>query len=205
MNKSRRDVLKRMSLAALAGFTPLYGFSDATKKRIVTGEDMYRGIFFAEGAFAQLIPEIQSLKMAYAPASLAGSQVETVRRQIIDHLRQSDTAFFTKFKAALMSHDVQCVERQLRSASERTAKTLDILYNSSTATNNGYRLRKKPMAPGQGEVLLVANAVACVNVIYILCSAAIFDQEEVVGTQQASPLLLEQMALSICAVAPTLA
>ena len=195
METSRRNALKRLGSALLVGLSPLSVFSSAPKNRSFTGEEMYRGIFFAEGEFARLIPEMQSLKAAYALAPASNGQAEDVRRQLINHLKQTDGAFFIKFKAALMSQDVLCVQRQLQTASERTARSLDKLYNSPANQTSDYQLKKRVMESGQGVVLLVANAVACVNVIYILCASSI---EELSVVRKASPLLIEQIAVSIC-------
>lgn len=193
-----------MSFAIIAGFSPLAGFSSSIKNKQFTGEEMYRGIFFAEGQFAKLIPEIQSLKAAYASSKPAGIQVETLRQQIIDHLKQTDAAFFARFKAALMSQNVLAVQQQLRTASDRTAQTLKTLYTSPLSERNGYQL-KKVADVSQGAVIVVANVVACVDVIYILCSATIFEDEQIATTQKASSLLIEQIAFSICSVVPSIA
>jgi len=204
MKTSRRNALKQMSFALLAGFSPLAGFGSSVKNRQFTGEEMYRGIFFAEGEFARLIPEIQSLKAAYAPSQPTGPQVETVRRQLIDHLKQTDAAFFTRFKTALMSQNVLAVQQQLRIASEQTAQTLKTLYNSPTGQGNKYQV-KKVADSSQGVAIVVVNVVACVDVIYILCSATIFEDEQIATTQKASPLLIEQIAFSICSVVRSIA
>ncbi|AKD55838.1 hypothetical protein [Spirosoma radiotolerans] len=204
MKTSRRSALKQLSFALLAGFSPLAGFGSSEKNRLFTGEEMYRGIFFAEGQFARLIPEIQSLKAAYATSQPTGVQVETVRRQIIDHLKQTDAAFFTRFKAALLSQNVLTIQQQLRTASERTAQTLKTLYSSPTSEGSGYQL-KKVADSSQGAVIVVVNVVACVDVIYILSAATIFEDEQIATTQKASPLLIEQIAFSICSVVRTAA
>ncbi|GAB3794154.1 hypothetical protein GCM10028819_07030 [Spirosoma humi] len=204
MKTSRRNALKQMSFALLAGFSPLAGFGSTGKSRPFTGEEMYRGIFFAEGEFARLIPEIQSLKAAYAPSQPTGPQVETVRRQLIDQLKQTDAAFFTRFKTALMSQNVLVVQQQLRTASERTAQSLKTLYSTPASQGNGYQLTKVANS-GQGAVIVVANVVACVDVIYILCSATIFEDEQIATTQKASPLLIEQIAFSICSATRSIA
>lgn len=205
MQTSRRNALKWIGGSVAAALTPLLSYSHSTTKpRSFTGEDMYRGIFFAEGEFAKLIPEITSLK-AHTSARLTTNQSDhktQVRQQIIQTIKQRDALFFDRFEAAMMSQNVLNVQRMLMLASANTSKAVASLYGSSGTATGQYRYETQSVsskASSQtGMAIIVVNAIACVDVIYILVSATIFEQEQMASVPNASTLLIEQIALSVC-------
>ncbi|UFH55073.1 hypothetical protein [Spirosoma sp. KNUC1025] len=212
MKTSRRNALKWMGGSLAATLTPFLSYSRSTHSTAFTGEDMYRGIFFGEGEFANLIPEMKSLKAAYPQKHQTTEQLNhatEVRRHIIQAIKEKDALFFDQFKASMTSQNVFTIKRSLLTASANTSAAVEALYGPAGKASGNYRYEKRSGNTGMGTVLLVENAVACINVIYILAAAIIVssghDEEELVSTKNSSSLLIEQIAASVCKATRTMA
>jgi len=97
-----------------------------TPPPIASGEDLYRGIIFADGPVADLLPEIRD---QIRPSLDRGNPrlqraVALFQDQLIDALARRDPAFFTTFEGAMRSGDRLRIREALHGAARLTVETL---------------------------------------------------------------------------------
>jgi len=84
-----------------------------------TGETLFRGIFFAEGAVSEKIPELQRAKIAFGLGDLNAKQraaVQNLEDSLISRFKKVDPAYFVGFQREIQSGDQLRVQGKLRQA-----------------------------------------------------------------------------------------
>ncbi|HSP17292.1 MAG TPA: hypothetical protein VLV78_21290 [Thermoanaerobaculia bacterium] len=97
---------------------------EAQPKKIVysknySGEDLFRGIFFAEGDIAAKVPELRRLREAYGLSALNDKQKAAVRHlqdELIAQIKKADASYFTDFQAEIQSGNQVRVLAKLKEA-----------------------------------------------------------------------------------------
>lgn len=100
-----------------------------------SGEDMFRGLFFLEGQYAQAIPELQSLRMSYSqPLMKATNQaaLTQLRHEMIQRIKAQRPHYFEQFRAAMESGNYLTVQAALAEGKTVATKTVERLYNLDT-------------------------------------------------------------------------
>lgn len=80
-------------------------------KALFTGQELFRGIFFRQGTFAQQIK-------SYRQTFVAGGAPEALTANIEKWLETKDPAFFNKFKAAITSGSSIAIRDMMRQTDE---------------------------------------------------------------------------------------
>jgi len=91
--------------------------AQAAKANGYSGEDLFRGIFFAEGEVAAKIPPIMRLRGAYGLSQLNEKQrqaVRTLEDSLIAALKRGDSGYFVDFQAEIQSGDHFRILAQLK-------------------------------------------------------------------------------------------
>lgn len=84
----------------------------------LSGEQIFRGIFFGQGPAAALLPEVWQGKSVEDRAQTPerAAQVRTLQNEIVTRIAQKNPAFFNQFGATVRSGDHLAVERALQEA-----------------------------------------------------------------------------------------
>ncbi|WP_266364734.1 hypothetical protein [Tellurirhabdus rosea] len=102
-----------------------------TTKHRYSGEEMFRGLFFLEGRYAQALPELQSLSLSYSNKMAKAADKATVdrqRHQILAAIRAERPAFFDEFRRALESGNHLKIQAALRDGRQQMTGAVERLY-----------------------------------------------------------------------------
>ena len=160
-----------------------------TAKHRYSGEEMFRGLFFVEGRYAEAIPELQSLQLSYSKKIAKPADVKVVsqfRSQIIHYVQAQQPRYFDNLQMAFESGNPTKVQAALESGRAITAKAIEHLMKDK---NKGqFEIRREA-----GTCIVIANYCT----IILLCAVILMIQPEEIA-QGDSKLLTEQLVASIC-------
>ncbi|WP_020607445.1 hypothetical protein [Spirosoma spitsbergense] len=198
-----------------------------TAKHRYTGEEMFRGLFFLEGRYANAIPELQSLSLSYSnkvAKATAQARIGKTRNQLIAAIRATNPAYFTELQTALESGNPLKVQSTIQEGRQVVMRATGKLYHLNTdqiekfqkqATKlsaagqlNQQAVEHMVKAIKQGQFDIQRNADAgiiidyyCSLVIVLDCTllwvVIIMPTLDEVSQTQSS-LLTEQLVASIC-------
>lgn len=169
--------------------------SMATKaKPHLSGEAMFRGLFFLEGAYTDLIPELHALrtKPNHKPGKPADQiKTQTIQNQIVTKIQAQDPHFFTQFQTALESGNYISVQNALKTGQSMAENAVKQI---SQEMNQGhYKVR----SDAGTCVVLVYYCSTVFTLLMPMCpTMGIVIAEEM--AQNRSSLLREQLVASIC-------
>lgn len=86
---------------------------------------MFRGVFFVEGQFAELIPELKASQTMYSSNQLSVNEKKVlalVRTQIIGSIKASNPHYFDDFKASIQTANPILIKEKLMEGQEIVAK-----------------------------------------------------------------------------------
>ena len=194
--------------------------SMASSKKVnqhISGEEMFRGVFFAEGQFAELIPELKATQIMYSSNQLSVNEKKALawaRTQIIASIKASNPHYFDDFKVSIQTDNPVLIKEKLMEGQKIVAKNALRLSNlkepdlkslDSFLAKEGKNVDKKALhqfmkkLSKEGYSKMKANSgsgVMQIQMVYVLDAFA----TEVTNYQ--SILILEQMVNSICNVVP---
>lgn len=176
----------------LASFSSFATENTRTRATFLSGEEMFRGVFFLEGQYAQMLPEAQSLKMAYANKAQSASQqalVAQVRQAVLADIKATHPGYFAQFKSVLKSGDLMRVSQTLTQSEKILTQSLERVYHldkgelaklqaqaQAEAARQGGKLDaqalEKLVAQMQKGKPIDANNGTCVLVVLLLVAAA---------------------------------
>jgi SdpC family antimicrobial peptide len=205
--------------------------SIASNKKLtyhLSGEEMFKGVFFMEGKYAELIPELKATKLTYFSEQLSAEEnaaLQTVRNQLIESIKADNPHFFDDFKATLQVANPAAIKEELKLAQELlTKKAMELSNMSESELQKDTKamsdfLKKKGNSKDKnalkkfvndldrdnagsdnsGRLLVILIVIAAV-VAVVWAWVKVYDavEEEV----SASRLMFEQVVGSICNVAP---
>lgn len=135
-----------------------------------SGQTLYQGLFFAEGAVAKLFPEfwdVSDLDIALEQVpedELA--KIRAVREKVIAEIERADSGFFSRFSSEIQSGNPIVVRTALESAYDQTRAAADIVFPHDKADSSLEAQICGPTFCG----LAVAMAVVIVNYVAIVHS-----------------------------------
>jgi SdpC family antimicrobial peptide len=88
------------------------------RQAALSGEDMFRGVFFGQGPAAALLPELWKGKSIEDRAQTAerAAQVRALQEELVARIAEKDPAFFGQFASTVRSGSHVAVERALQQA-----------------------------------------------------------------------------------------
>lgn len=203
--------------------------SIASNKKLtyhLSGEEMFRGILFVEGQYAELIPELKAAKTTYFTEQLSAKEkvaLSSVRNQIIESIKAENPHYFDDFKATLQIASPSVVKEKIVEAQALlTKKAFELSKLSDSEIKEGIKVAEgffaKQQANGvdKNAVKKFMNQLAkdnanskvnngtgtCIAILLLIVVVFVVFLAEVASTKTSSNLLLEQVASSICNVAP---
>ncbi|UFH55072.1 hypothetical protein [Spirosoma sp. KNUC1025] len=214
----------------LTSWTSFAHQNTRTHMTFLTGEDMFKGVFFLEGQYAQMLPEAQSLRTAYLNQSQNTAQkavITQVRQMVMASIELAHPGYYAQFKSALKSGDAVRINQALTGGEALIAQAMDNLYHldkdqltklqadaQAEAARQGGKLDAQALEKlvsqmQKGKALDVNNGTCLVTIIavavLIWVVIALAAEEVVVGNDNGHSLLREQVVASICDVAPSIA
>jgi SdpC family antimicrobial peptide len=194
----------------------------------LTGEEMFRGVFFVEGQYAELIPELKAAQTAYLSDELTPQEnaaLTAVRNQLVDAIKADNPAYFDDFKFALQTASPEVVKEKIIEAQKLLADKAIELSNISKAelkedikateafmAKQGNSVDKNAMKKFMSEMAKSntaqanTNSAMCIAIALILLLIVVkvavipyTDEEAVVS--KSSNFMLEQIVGSVCSVA----
>ncbi|AKD55840.1 hypothetical protein [Spirosoma radiotolerans] len=157
-----------------------------------SGEEMFRGLFFGEGRYAEAIPELQSLQLSYSKKlakPVDEKAVRQVRSQIVQYIQTQQPRYFENLQVAFESGNPTKVQAALESGRAITAKAIEHLMKDKNKAQ--FEIRRET-----GTCIVIANYCT----IIAMCAVIMMIQSEELA-QGDSKLLTEQLVASICQVA----
>ncbi|MEO0468942.1 MAG: hypothetical protein AAF206_04920 [Bacteroidota bacterium] len=124
-----------------------------------SGETIFRAVFFAEGALAKKIPQINGLQIGNFvkdPAQLR--KVQKLRTAMIQYIRKSQPAFFGQFKKQMLSKNPAQVKRGLTYGSQMYKKALAAV--SKVRPNTQLEGKIRGMMAQSGNKALTGSQIA---------------------------------------------
>ena len=191
----------------------------------LTGEEMFRGVFFVEGQYAEMIPELKAAKTAYFADQLTTKEnvaLSAVRTQIIESIKADNPSYFDEFKFALQTASPEVVKEKIIEAQALlTEKAMSISKISKSELKQDVKATEAFLAKQGNNVdknalkkLLnqmakdnssqaIAGTGACILIlVFILLIIVVVAFAEEMAANS-SNLMLEQVAGSICTAAPS--
>jgi SdpC family antimicrobial peptide len=192
----------------------------------LTGEEMFRGVFFVEGQYAEMIPELKAAKTTYYSEQLSAKEntaLASVRNQIIESIKADNPAFFDDFKFALQTASPSVVKEKIVEAQALLAAKASELSNISKSdlekdvktteaflakqgSNVDKNALKKFLNQMSKDNNTQANAAAgmCILllIIWVFFLVIPLVTDESLSSKNSSNLMIEQVVGSICNVAP---
>ncbi|AKD55839.1 hypothetical protein [Spirosoma radiotolerans] len=215
----------------LASVNSFANTNKATRTAFLSGEELFQGVFFLEGAYAQMLPETQSLQTAYLNHNQSAAQkaaVSEVRQAVLAQIASAHPGYFAQFKSAMKSGDHLRVSGALAQGQQLVAQALDGLYKLDKAELAQWQAKAQAASAGQGGKLdgqaiekLVAQmqkgkavdankgtclvtVLAVAIVLWVVVVVAVEEEISVNGANSHS-LMHEQLVASICTIAPQIA
>lgn len=91
-----------------------------------TGREMFRGVFFAGGAYADQIPELHELKLAnFTTDETKLATANTIENNVMNEIERQSPRYFDNFRAALLSRNHVTIEDALFDGKKRVISTLE--------------------------------------------------------------------------------
>lgn len=205
--------------------------SIASNKKLtyhLSGEEMFKGVFFMEGKYAELIPELKATKLTYFSEQLSAEEnasMQAVRNQLIESIKADNPQFFNDFKAILQTGNPSSVKEELKKAQElltekalelskmseadlqKDTKAMSEFLKNHSNTKDKNALKKfvnnldkdNASTDHSGRLLVILLVIAAVAAV-VWAWVKVYDAAaEEVST---SKLMFEQVVGSICDVAP---
>ena len=217
----------------LASFHSFARSNEATRATFLSGQELFQGVFFLEGAYARMLPETEAFQTAYLNQTQTQTQraaVSQVRQAVMAHIQTAQPGYFTHFKAALKSGDHLRVSTALAEGQTLVGQALDALYKldktqlaqleaKAQAAAQGGKLdpqaieklvsqmqKGKAVDANNGTCAVVAVVVLVVAVAAVWVVIALAADEQLsVNDRNGKSLMHEQLVASICNVAPQIA
>ena len=199
-----------------------YGGHSANSVKL-SGEEMFRGVFFAEGQFAELIPELKATQTMYSSNQLSVNEKKALalaRTQIIASIKSSSPHYFDDFKASIQTANPVLIKEKLiegqgivtqNALRLSNLKESDLKSLNSFLAKEGKNVDKKALSEfikkmaKDGSLNMQANngtgnciALLLYNWVPFIVIVVPF----VCKPDNHTKLMLEQMVCSICTIAP---
>jgi SdpC family antimicrobial peptide len=192
----------------------------------LTGEEMFRGVFFVEGQYAEMIPELKAAKAAYLSDQLSAKEfaaLASVRTQIIESIKADNPAYFDEFKFALQTASPETIKEKIVEAQTLlTNKALelsnisksdlkeDVKATEAFLEKQGNNVDKNALKKFMGQMAKDNNLQAnngtglCIFLFLFIFLVIVIGVAEdmVASSKNSSSLMIEQVVGSICNVAP---
>ena len=192
----------------------------------LTGEEMFRGVFFVEGQYAEMIPELKAAKAAYLSDQLSVKEyaaLASVRTQIIESIKADNPAYFDEFKFALQTASPETIKEKIVEAQTLlTNKALelsnisksdlkeDVKATEAFLEKQGNNVDKNALKKFMGQMAKDNNLQAnngtglCIFLFLFLFVVLVIGVAEdmVASSKNSSSLMIEQVVGSICSIAP---
>jgi SdpC family antimicrobial peptide len=192
----------------------------------LTGEEMFRGVFFVEGQYAEMIPELKAAKAAYLSDQLSVKEyaaLASVRTQIIESIKADNPAYFDEFKFALQTASPETIKEKIVEAQTLlTNKALelsnisksdlkeDVKATEAFLEKQGNNVDKNALKKFMGQMAKDNNLQAnngtglCIFLFLFIFLVLVIGVAEdmVASSKNSSNLMIEQVVGSICNVAP---
>lgn len=216
----------------LASVNSFANSNKATRTTFLSGEELFQGVFFLEGTYAQMLPETQSLQTAYLNQSQSMAQkaaVSEVRQAVLTQIASAHPGYFAQFKSALKSGDHLRVSGALAQGQQLVAQALDGLYKLDKAELNQWQARAQAAAAGQGGKLdaqaieklvgqmqkgkavdanngtCLVTVLAVAIILWVVVVVAVEEEISTNGPANGHSLMHEQLVASICSIATQIA
>lgn len=201
--------------------------SIASNKKLtyhLSGEEMFKGVFFMEGKYAELIPELKATKLTYFSEQLSAEEnaaLKTVRNQLIESIKADNSQFFNDFKAILQAGNPASIKEELKLAQGLlTKKAMELSKMSESELQKDTKvmsdfLKKQGNSKDKNALKKFVNDLDRDNastdksgkfLIVLVVFAFVWVYVEVLSVAaeelSASKLMFEQVVGSICNVAP---
>lgn len=191
-----------------------------------SGEEMFRGLFFLEGSYAEHLPELKSLSLNYSyklAKSADKAMVNKTRDQIIAAIRTTHPAYFDNLRTALESGNHMKVELALRTGHNVLTKAAEKLYklnarqlaklqkqaanlsaegklNQQVVEDMAKDLQKNQfhIQRDSGTCVLLPTGVVCVLIVCLYCPIVVYVVAVEEMAHADSKLMTEQLVASIC-------
>jgi SdpC family antimicrobial peptide len=183
-----------------------------------SGEEMFRGLFFIEGKYAEAIPELKSMGVTYLFDEMSlkeRNEVEKFRNQILNSIQNDNPQFFNHFKDVILTEDPTKIKEELSKThdliNQKIQKFLNIseaefvsIQQKFTKSVNAtiHKIDKKFIKDFEKELAIKSldqQMLLMPICIIMMCDPPIvIVQDSVAGKK--SDLLTEQIVASVCAV-----
>ena len=203
-----------------------YGGHSANSVKL-SGEEMFRGVFFAEGQFAELIPELKATQTMYSSNQLSVNEKKALalaRTQIIASIKASNPHYFEDFKANIQTANPVLIKEKLMEGQRIVTKNALRLFNlkepelksfnnflakdgKNVETKVLNQLTRKSLKEGFSNTKAnngtgTCVVIDCVWVMYYNLALMVIGAEMTSNSIKSSKLMLEQVVCSICTIAP---
>jgi SdpC family antimicrobial peptide len=192
----------------------------------LTGEEMFRGVFFVEGQYAEMIPELKAAKAAYLSDQLSVKEyaaLASVRTQIIESIKADNPAYFDEFKFALQTASPETIKEKIVEAQTLlTNKALelsnisksdlkeDVKATEAFLEKQGNNVDKNALKKFMGQMAKDNNLQAnngtglCIFLFLFIFLVLVIGvvEDMVASSKNSSSLMIEQVVGSICSIAP---
>ena len=199
--------------------------SDKISKDNFSGEEMFRGIFFVEGNYANLIPELKTTQTTYLFQHLSSAEkhsLSSVKNQIINQIKAENPSYFDNFKESLnTSNPIVVKEKLLEAKTLLTEKALELskinqhdlkLASSILSKDNSSIIGKKTYekviaqfsngnnvkSNNSRNGLVLAISVLAVYQVLTWWAVTTGGEELAINPLNSSNLMFEQIIASIC-------
>ncbi|AQG80669.1 hypothetical protein [Spirosoma montaniterrae] len=218
----------------LASFHSFALNNKATRATFLSGQELFAGVFFLEGRYAQMLPETQSFQTAYLNQQQSSDQkaaVAQVRQAVLAQIESARPGYFAHFKSAMKSGDHLRVSAALAEGQALVGQALDVLYEldkaelgrlqakaQAEAARQGGKLdaqaieklvadmqKGKAVDANSGTCAVIAVVVLVVAVAAVWVAIAVSENEVLSDNRNTKSLMHEQLVASICEVAPSIA
>ena len=204
----------------------------ASSKKVtqhISGEEMFRGVFFAEGQFADLIPELKATQTMYSSNQLLVDEKKALtvaRTQIIASIKASNPHYFDDFKASIQTANPILIKEKLTEGQRIVTKNASRLSNlkdtdlkllKSFLSKEGKSVNKKALSEFMKKMSKDGSSNARANngtgncvALLLIDSPVLFpflvyiiaNDEIASSSNNFSKLMLEQVVCSICTIVP---
>ena len=187
-----------------------------------SGEEMFRGLFFIEGKYAEAIPELKSMGISYLYNEMnvvEKKEVIDLRNKVVGLITKENPAFFEHFKDVMLTENPILIKEELAKThdivNQKIQEVLDLSqteFNSVQKTfsqslkNNHNKVDKNLLKDfnknagtkslEQQPCIILLMPICIVLFCWVVIYPVIVVEESIAGKK--STLLVEQMVASIC-------
>jgi SdpC family antimicrobial peptide len=190
-----------------------------------SGEEMFRGLFFVEGKYAEAIPELKSMGISYMYNDMSKEEktnLDQLRNEVVSLIKADDIEFFEDFKSIMLSENPTMIKEELAKAHDFVnSKIQEVLkinkaefdkiqheFKESVTQNHNKIDHKFLEKFGKGSASSKIENQPCIILLLPICIVLycepivivyVIALEESVASKK-SALFLEQVVASVCDV-----